>query len=225
MGLLACLPLVVRQSRQQLAESEARRSEQEGEPEAVLEASGSLPRRRSGARPSGGRLIWEEEEALSTAATAGSYAYKDQGRSEGRGEGEGDKEGEEEEEEELVEWPAAEQLLRQWFFRQVGCSARLCCLDAASAIGCSCDSRSVAGVRLGDGAAALQGLQLRCGQACSGHNTQHSPPRPARLPQGLWCARRPRLVLLLSLLAVGACALGLTRFRWAGLLHWEETLG
>ncbi|PRW56197.1 Niemann-Pick C1 [Chlorella sorokiniana] len=150
-GLLACLPLVVRQSRQQLAESEARRSEQQlqdDEPVAELEVGSSLPRRRSGGGGGGrpeGRLLWEASEAYSTAATAGSGAGKSRGED---GEaGDGSKDEEEEEEEELVEWPATEQLLRQWFFHQ-----------------------------------------------------------------GLWCARRPRLVLALSLLAVGACALGLTRF-------------
>ena len=124
-GLLACLPLVVRQSRQQLAESEACRSEQQlaGEPVAALEVgSNSLPRRRSGGRgrPEG-RLLWGSSEALSTAATAGSAAAKSRGEEPGE---EGKDEIEEEEEEELVEWPATEQLLRQWFFHQVGSVVR-----------------------------------------------------------------------------------------------------
>ena len=88
------------------------------------------------------------------AAAAGPSAAAAGGASTAKLSGE---EGEGEGEEDLVEWPAAEQLLRQWYFRQ-----------------------------------------------------------------GLWCARRPRLVLALSLAAVGLCALGLTRFRWGRRLGWGE---
>ena len=191
-GLLACLPLVVRQSRQQLAESEARRLEQQlaGEPVAELEVgSNSLPRRRSGGsgRPEG-RLLWESSEALSTAATAGSAAAKSRGEEAG----EGGKD-EIEEEEELVEWPATEQLLRQWFFHQVGSVVRPSWFGVVPIM----QLRS-------------RGVHVDHLKACMSSRD----PCCYSLPQGLWCARRPRLVLALSLLAVGACALGLTRFRW-----------
>ena len=199
-GLLACLPLVVRQSRQQLAESEARRSEQqmEGEPVAELEVGSSLPRRRSsgggGGRPEG-RLVWAASDAISTAATAGSRSKADEGEA-----GEEDN-GDDEEEEELVEWPATEQLLRQWFFHQV---MRLFC--------------TVLGNALQGASASMPRCPRRLRTGCQACMSQRACPSPL-LPQGLWCARRPRLVLALSLLVVGACALGLTRFRWGGLRH------
>ena len=125
--MLACLPLVIHQSRQQLAETRERRSQ-----EAEAGGSGGGPVPHTGELRGGAGSIHDEIEAGSV---AGASAGGDNGNSGG-------------EEEELIQWPAAEQVLRQWYYRQ-----------------------------------------------------------------GLWCARRPLLTLALSLLLVGACALGLTRFR------------
>ena len=129
-GLLACLPLLIHQSRQQLAESRERRLQ-----EAEAGGSGGGPLPRSGKSRGGAGSSIDEIE---TGSVAGASAGGDNGNSGG-------------EEEELIQWPAAEQVLRQWYYRQ-----------------------------------------------------------------GLWCARRPLLTLALSLLLVGACALGLTRFRCVG---------
>ncbi len=167
---------------------------------AELEVGSSLPCQRSGGGGGGsrpeGRLLWEASDALSTAATAGSRSKADEGEA-----GEEDNGDDDEEEEELVEWPATEQLLRQWFFHQV--MSLLC---------------AVLGNAVQGAGSSMPRCSPRLHTGCQGCMTQCACPTPL-LPQGLWCARRPRLVLALSLLVVGACALGLTRFRWGGLRH------
>lgn len=161
LGLLACLPLVVHRSRQQLEEGELRRSQEAEGSGSAAAAAGSGGRRQS--RHGSGSTEGMEGAAGPGAGSADEHgdAQRD-GAANGkagtgaaaagaaqRGEIEEEGSAQEEEEKDLVEWPAAEQLLRRWFFR------------------------------LGRG-----------------------------------CAARPWRVLAASLLLVGACAAGLTRFRW-----------
>ncbi|KAL4426962.1 hypothetical protein ABPG77_009523, partial [Micractinium sp. CCAP 211/92] len=140
-ALLACLPLVVWRSRQQLEEGELRRSQE-------AEAGGGRP--SVAAAGSGGHDSMERVEGAAGAAgdcDAGAHAARvggggsqDVGAVRNGGAGSkpslraaaagADQQGEIEEEvaeveEELVEWPATEQLLRRWFYRLGrGCASR-----------------------------------------------------------------------------------------------------
>ncbi|KAL4457923.1 hypothetical protein ABPG75_012788 [Micractinium tetrahymenae] len=111
LGLLACLPLVVHRSRQQLEEGQLRRSQ-----EAEAGAATATGEQAAGTHAGGLSGSSGEEDAAhgggdasskaGARTAAASAAQRDDREEEDEGE-----------EEDLVEWPAAEQLLRQWFFR------------------------------------------------------------------------------------------------------------
>lgn len=151
LGLLACLPLVVRLSKDQLAQSrEWRRSQ------AAMAAAAP-----------GGAAAGNGSEPLLGGAGGSSAEIEEDGGG-GR---------EEEEPEELIQWPAAEQLLRRWFYRLGRCCARRPALVLAASL-------------LLVGACALGLTRLRweqgegwCGGA--GHGAAAEPVQP--------CPRRWRL--------------------------------
>ncbi|EFN58463.1 hypothetical protein CHLNCDRAFT_6284, partial [Chlorella variabilis] len=108
LGLLACLPLVVRLSKDQLAQSrEWRRSQ------AAMAAAAP-----------GGAAAGNGSEPLLGGAGGSSAEIEEDGGG-GR---------EEEEPEELIQWPAAEQLLRRWFYRLGRCCARRPALVLAASL-------------------------------------------------------------------------------------------